>query len=263
MVFHFLNYNLVSKAIELICGDCLVEMQNIPDRSVDMILCDLPYGTTACKWDTIIPFEPLWAHYKRIIKGNGAIVLTAAQPFTSALGASNLPMLQYSWYWKKSRATGHLNAKKRPMKDVEDVLIFYSSQPIYNPQGLVQLNKVQRNSASDMTRGITSDPTSVVTGGITKVDYNQEFTNYPRQVIDFPSEGNTVHPTQKPVPLFEYLIKTYTNEGDMVLDNCMGSGTTAIACHNLNRRCIGIEKDEKYFEIAKKRLKAAELILNF
>ncbi len=238
----------------LMQGDCLELMKSIPDGSVDMILCDLPYGTTACKWDTIIPFEPLWKQYKRVMKSNGVIALNGSQPFSSALGASNLPMLQYSWYWRKTRATGHLNAKKRPMKDVEDILVFYSSQPTYNPQGLLPLNKVQRNSASHIARGITSDATSVVTGGITKIDYTQEFTNYPRQVLEFPSEGNTVHPTQKPVALCEYLIKTYTNEGETVLDNCMGSGTTGVACKNLGRKFIGIEKDEKYFEIAKQRI---------
>jgi len=240
--------------IELMQGDCLEKMKDIPDKSIDMILCDLPYGTTACKWDTVIPFEPLWAEYKRIIKKNGAIVLFGSQPFTSALGSSNLDMLKYSWYWRKTRATGHMNAKKMPMKDIEDVLVFYREPPTYNPQGLLQINKKQKNSASHMARGITSDPTSVVTGGINNLEYTQEFTNYPRQVLDFASEGSTDHPTQKPVALFEYLIKTYTNEGDLVLDNCMGSGTTGVACKNLNRNFIGIELDPEYFKIAEKRI---------
>jgi len=266
--------------IELMHGDCLELMKDVPDQSVDMILCDLPYGTTACKWDTVIPFEPLWAQYRRVAKPNAAIVLTASQPFTSALGASNLEWLRYSWYWRKTRATGHLNAKKMPMKDIEDVLVFYACPPTYNPQGLVALGKVQKNSAShiargkvqknsashiargkvqknsasDMARGVSSDPTSVVTGGITRGTYVQEATGYPRQVLDFPSEGNTVHPTQKPVALMEYLIRTYTNEGETVMDNCMGSGTTGVACMNTGRKFIGMEQDAKYFEIAQKRI---------
>ena len=240
--------------IELMHGDCLELMKDVPDQSVDMILCDLPYGTTACKWDTVIPFEPLWAQYRRVAKPNAAIVLTASQPFTSALGASNLEWLKYGLYWQKSRATGHLNAKRMPMKDIEDCLVFYKEQPTYNPQGLLPLNKKQKNSASHIARGITSDPTSVVTSGITQAEYLQEFTNYPRQVLSFASEGSTVHPTQKPVALMEYLILTYTNEGDVVLDNTMGSGTTGVACMNTGRKFIGMEQDAKYFEIAQKRI---------
>lgn len=240
--------------INLMLGDCLERMKEIPDGSVDMVLTDPPYGTTACKWDSIIPFEPMWAQLKRITKKNGAIVMTASQPFTSALGASQISMLKYCWYWRKSRATGHLNAKKMPMKDVEDVLVFYSSQTTYNPQGLAPLDKVQKNSASHIARGVTSDATSVVTGGITKQTYTQESTGYPRQVLNFPSEGKTVHPTQKPVALMEYLIKTYTNEGETVLDFTMGSGTTGVAAKNLNRNFIGIELDEGYFNIAKERI---------
>lgn len=238
-------------------GDCLEVMKGIPDASVDLVLCDMPYGTTACKWDAVIPFEPLWAQYKRVAKPNAAVVLTASQPFTSALGASNLGWLRYSWYWRKSRATGHLNAKKMPMKDVEDVLVFYARPPTYNPQGLVPLGKVQKNSASDMARGISSGPTSVVTGGITRREYTQDSTGYPRQVLDFPSEGATDHPTQKPVALMEYLIRTYSNEGDLVLDNCMGSGTTGVACANTGRRFIGIERDPTYFLIAAGRIQGA------
>ncbi len=219
-----------------------------------MIMADLPYGTTACKWDTIIPFEPLWAHYKRVLKKNGAVVLTASQPFTSALGSSNLPWLRYSWYWRKSRATGHLNAKKMPMKDIEDVLVFYPTQPTFNPQDLVFSPRKVKNSASHIARGVTSEACATVTGGIKVEEYEQQFTNYPRQVLDFSSEGATIHPTQKPVALFEYLIKTYSNEGETVLDNCAGSGTTGIACLNTNRNFILIEKDLTYYEIAKKRL---------
>ena len=238
----------------LIQGDCLEKMKDIPDASVDMILTDPPYGTTACKWDSIIPLEPMWEQLKRIIKPNGAIVLFGSQPFTSALGASNLTMLKYTWYWRKTRATGHMNAKKMPMKNIEDVLVFYAEPPTYNPQGLVTLNKKQKNSASHMARGVTSDATSVVTGGINNLEYTQGFTNYPRQVLDFASEGSTDHPTQKPVALMEYLIKTYTNEGETVLDFTMGSGTTGVACKNLNRNFIGIELDLEYFKIAEKRI---------
>lgn len=243
--------------MNLMHGDCLEMMKLIPDGSVDMVLCDLPYGTTACKWDAVIPFADLWVEYRRVVKPNGAILLTASNPFTCALGASNLADLKYSWYWRKTRATGHMNAKKMPMKDIEDVLVFYRSMPTYNPQGLKPLNKVQKNSASHIARGISTDPTSVVTGGITSETWTQEWTNYPRQVLDFQSEGSTVHPTQKPVALMEYLIRTYTNEGDTVLDNTMGSGTTGVAAANTGREFIGIERDDKYFAIAQKRIEDA------
>jgi site-specific DNA-methyltransferase (adenine-specific) len=242
---------------ELKLGDTLERMKDIPDGSIDMILCDLPYGTTACKWDSVSPFEPLWEAYRRVTKKNAAIVLTASQPFTSVLGASRIGMLQYSWYWQKTRATGHLNAKKRPMKDIEDVLIFYRSQPTYNPQGLIHSPRKVQNSASDMARGVSTDACATVTGGITVKEYEQEFTNYPRQVLAFPSEGGTKHPTQKPVALMEYLIKTYTNPGELVLDNTMGSGTTGVACMNTGRRFIGIERDEKYFAICRERIHRA------
>ena len=242
--------------LQLMQGDCLELMKDIPDGSVDLILCDLPYGTTACKWDTVIPFEPLWKAYKRIIKHNGAIVLTASQPFTSLLGSSNIQELKYSWIWLKSRATGHLNAKKMPMKSYEDVLVFYRKQPLYNPQGLIYSPKKVMNSKSDSLRG-SDNKTSTVSGGIKFEEYNQEHTNYPRQHIDIPSEGKTVHPTQKPVALMEYLIRTYTNEGETVLDNCMGSGTTGVACVNTNRSFIGMEMDANYFNIAENRINEA------
>lgn len=242
----------------LLKGDCLELMPRLPAASVDLVLCDLPYGTTACAWDAVIPFDGLWAEYRRIAKPNAAIVLTASQPFTSALGASNLSMLKYQWYWRKSRATGHLNAKKMPMKDVEDVLVFYRSPPTYNPQGTREVQRTVKNSASDMARGISSDATSVVTGGITRAEYSQTVTDYPRQVLDIPSEGSTVHPTQKPVALMEYLIRTYTNPGDTVLDNCMGSGTTCVAAVNAGRKFIGIERDPEYFVTAWDRVMAAK-----
>ena len=241
--------------IKLLCGDCLELMKNIPDKSIDMILCDLPYGTTACKWDTIIPFEPLWNNYNRIIKDNGAICLFGAEPFSSKLRISNLQDYKYDWVWRKPRGTGHLNAKKQPLRDVENISVFYKKQCVYNPQ---------------FTKG---EPYSALKGGKTsrvsesgettygKFMNGAEFRNdnsgfrYPKQIIEFGVvERDTVHPTQKPIPLLEYLIKTYTNEGDTVLDNCMGSGSTGVACKNLNRNFIGIELDENYFNIAKERI---------
>lgn len=242
--------------IDLYLGDCLAEMKKIPDSSVDLVLCDLPYGTTSCKWDTILPFEKLWEEYNRVAKINAAFVLFGNQPFTSALGASNLPNLQYSWHWDKSHATGHLNAKKRPMKQFEDILVFYRKQPTYNPQNLIFSPKPMKNSDSHCQRG-GENKTSTVSGGLKK-EYIQEFTNYPRDLLKFKScNGNKEHPTQKPVLLLEYLIKTYTNNEDIVLDNCMGSGSTGVACKNLNRNFIGIEKDENYFNIAKQRIENA------
>jgi len=238
----------------LIHGDCLVEMNNIPDGSVDMVLCDLPYGTTACKWDVVIPFEPLWKHYWRVLKPNGAIALFGSQPFTSVLGASCIDYLQYSITWDKEHATGHLNAKKRPMKRCEDILVFYKKQPTYNPQGLVFAPKKMTNSVSHRGRG-KDNKTSTVSGGLKTKDYIQEFTNYPRNIVTFRSaNGNKDHPTQKPVALLEYLIKTYTNEGETVLDNCMGSGSTGVACLNTNRDFIGIEMNDAYFKIGSKRM---------
>jgi site-specific DNA-methyltransferase (adenine-specific) len=231
----------------LILGDCLVEMPKIADKSIDMILCDLPYNTTACEWDKLIPFEPLWEQYKRIIKDNGAIVLTASQPFTSALVMSNIKMFKYEFIWEKSRKTGFANCKKIPLKAHENICVFYKHLPKYNPQSLVSCNINQTRKAS--RKGgffITED------AGRKSI---QTIGNYPTSIIKIKSEHNkNAHPTQKPVALFEYLIKTYTNEGDLVLDNCMGSGTSGVACKNLNRDFIGIEKDPKYFEIAQKRI---------
>ena len=237
----------------LVNADCLEAMKYIADKSIDMVLCDLPYGqlgTTACKWDTIIPFDKLWEQYERIIKPNGAIVLTAQQPFTSALVMSNPKIYKYDWYWKKSKPVGFANAKKMPLKDVETISIFYKSLPTYNPQGIEKCNRVISNS----TKKIKQNNITAINGGAFKTDtFIQEFTNYPRQIIEVGVEQG-LHPTQKPTELFEYLIKTYTNEGEKVLDNCMGSGSTGVACVNLNRSFIGIEMDDKYFEIASKRI---------
>ncbi len=230
--------------------DCLEGMKYIDDKSIDMILCDLPYGTTACKWDVIIPFKPLWEQYERIIKDNGVIALTSTQPFTSNLIVSNLKLFKYQWYWIKS-PTGFLNAKKMPMKSVEDICIFYKKLPTYNPQGLVLLNKEKSNHKSKMQK--TEVGISTHNGGRLPEKYIQKYTNYPRQELYFPNEKG-LHPTQKPVALFEYLIKTYTNEGETVLDNCAGSFTTAVACDNTNRNWICIEKEEKYCNIGLTRI---------
>ena len=239
--------------IELIQGDCLEKMKDIPDKSVDMILCDLPYGTTQCKWDTVIPFELLWEQYRRIIKDNAAIVLTASQPFTSALVMSNLRMFRYCYTWIKNKKTGFLNSKKQPLRQTEDVAIFYNNQPTYNPQkttGHKPVNSFTKHTSDGETLGKTK--TGIKGGGQTD--------RYPTNIIETSvvnndnSNGDKFHPTQKPVALFEYLIKTYTNEGDLVLDNCMGSGTTGVACRNLNRNFIGIELDTEYFKIAEKRI---------
>jgi len=230
----------------LYLGDCLDRMKEIPDGSVDMILADIPYGTTRNKWDSIIPLGPMWEQLKRVIKPNGAIVMTASQPFTSALGTSNLEMLRYSWVWQKTAATGHLNAKRMPMKNHEDILVFYTKQPTYNPQNLIPYNKkVRRGSNGDCY------------GSSGKKNF-QEFTNYPRTIQEFKSVGRTVHPTQKPVELMEYLIKTYTNEGETVLDFAMGSGTTGVACVNTGRNFIGIELDPTYFDISCRRIEYAQ-----
>lgn len=234
-------------------GMCLLS-----DKSVDMILCDLPYGTTACKWDTIIPFEPLWEQYERVIKDNGAIVLTASQPFTSALIMRNPKIFRYQWYWNKNKVTGFANAKKQPLRNVEDVVVFYKKSPTYNPQGLIEINKTKRNGKSvggETLRGNIEDSSGKGYLRTSGHSYVQKYTNYPRQALYINSESKTVHPTQKPVELFEYLIKTYTDENDIVLDNCMGSGTTAIAAINTNRNFIGFELDKDYFDIANDRIK--------
>jgi site-specific DNA-methyltransferase (adenine-specific) len=229
-------------------GDCLQVMKGIPDKSVDMILCDLPYGTTACKWDTIIPFEPLWEQYKRIIKDNGAVVLTASQPFTSALVMSNPNMFSCSWIWEKEQGVNFMMSKKQPMKVHEDILIFSKKQPKYNPV-------MTEGKPYISGKGTSGD----VTGNVIKIQTENKGTRYPRSVIKI-NRQTGLHPTQKPVALFEYLIKTYTNEGDLVLDNCAGSGTTGVACQNLKRNFILIEQEPEYVEICKNRLRQKPLI---
>ena len=230
---------------ELHHGDCLDVMREIPDRSVDMVLCDLPYGTTQNKWDSVIPLDALWREYRRLCKG--AVVLTGSQPFTSALVMSAVGLFSHSWVWSKSSSTGHLNAKRMPMKIHEDVLVFIVRDRVYNPQGLKPYNKTTRRGGNGENFGVSG-----------KENY-QEWTNYPRSVLTISGEGKTVHPTQKPVALMEYMIRTYTQEGEVVLDNTMGSGTTGVACATTGRRFIGIERDDKYFEIACKRVEHAYL----
>ena len=283
--------------IKLIKGDCLEEMKNIPDKSIDMILCDLPYGTTRIKWDNIIPLEDfisvyinkkrvnisrenwllyninklkeydidkinkyfetnkkegLWSIYNRIIKDNGVIVLFAQTPFDKVLGCSNLKMLRYEWIWEKTQATGFLNANKMPLKAHENILVFYKKLPTYNPQ------KTQGHTPiHSYTKYISTQNNTELYGEMKKeISGGGETDRFPRSVQIFASDKQKehLHPTQKPVALLEYLIKTYTNENETVLDNCMGSGSTGVACLNTNRNFIGIEKDEKYFNIAKKRI---------
>ncbi|MBU2177634.1 MAG: site-specific DNA-methyltransferase [Gammaproteobacteria bacterium] len=243
--------------MQLLHGDCLDIMPTLPDASVDAIIADIPYGTTACKWDSVIPFEPMWAQLKRLIKPRGAIVLFGSQPFTSALVMSNIKWFKYEWVWRKSRATGHLNAKLRPLNNKEDVCVFCCKTPVYYPQGLRRINTIQHNSMSHSLRG-KNNKTSTVSGGIRYEPYLQEYTNYPTQTLNIASEPNPLHPTQKPVTLMEYLIRTYTNEGETVLDFTMGSGTTGVACVNTGREFIGIEQDAGYFEIATKRIETAQ-----
>jgi site-specific DNA-methyltransferase (adenine-specific) len=230
--------------IDLRQGDCLELMKDIPDKSIDMILCDLPYGTTRCKWDVVIPFDRLWGQYERIVKNNGAIVLFAKQPFAAELVHSNLGLFKYSLVWKKDNHDNPLMAKKRFLNITEDLLVFYKKQCVYNPQGVVACHKITRQGRGE----------SLSQRNARAESYAQTCTNYPRNILEFKRDLPNVHPTQKPVALLEYLVKTYTNEGDLVLDNCMGSGSTGVACVNTNRSFIGIELDDNYFNIAKSRI---------
>jgi site-specific DNA-methyltransferase (adenine-specific) len=238
-------------------GDCLEVMKTMPDNYFDMILCDLPYGTTACKWDSVIDLDLLWGQYKRMIKDNGVIVLTASQPFTTRLISSNYEMFRYCWVWEKNKPQGFLNAKKMPLKNVEDIVIFSNNITVYNAQDLIKIDKVIKNAGTKNSSSSKSNgDKTAANNAIKNKYYKQEYTNYPTQVLRFKNSGNKqLHPTQKPVELFEYLIKTYTNEGQRILDNCAGSGTTAIAAINTNRKWVCIEKDDVYFEKANERIK--------
>ena len=239
--------------------DCLEGMKQIPDGTVDAVICDLPYGTTQCPWDSVIPFDKLWAEYHRITKPNAAIVLFGAEPFSSALRLSNVDEFKYDWYWRKPRGTGHLNAMKQPLRDVEIVSVFYRQPCTYNPQ----YTKGEPYSA--LKGGKTSYVSEAGETTYGKFKNGAEFRNdnpgirYPKQCIEFGVvERDTLHPTQKPVDLLRYLVLTYTNEGDTVLDNCMGSGTTAIACIKERRHFIGFELSKEYFDKAVRRIKAEQ-----
>lgn len=229
--------------VHLIKGDCLEVMKNIKDKSIDMILCDLPYGTTRNKWDTVIDLDLLWSQYERIIKDNGAIVLFAQTPFDKVLGVSNLKMLRYEWIWEKEQGTGHLNAKKMPLKNHENIMVFYKKPPIYNPQMREGKPYTCKSGDGSSNYGAQVNVLTVNNG-----------ERYPLTVLKFNRNKQKLHPTQKPVELLEYLIKTYTNEGELVLDNCMGSGSTGEACLRTNRNFIGIEQDDNYFDIAYNRI---------
>ena len=233
-------------------GDCLELMKEIDDNSVDMILCDLPYGTTACKWDTIIPFNKLWEQYKRIIKKNGAIVLTASQPFTSALVMSNPKMFKHEWIWEKQKASNFMSFKYSPAKYHENVLIFCKEKPRFFPIKW-KIAEELRDKRKTVNNPVTNKDCHL--GSIKRVRKADDGYRYPKSILTINKSINkNIHPTQKPVKLFEYLIKTYSNENDLVLDNCLGSGTTAVACLNLNRNFIGMELDKGYFEVAFKRI---------
>lgn len=235
--------------IELLQGDCLELMKDIPDGSIDMILCDLPYGTTACKWDTVIPFESLWEQYKRIIKDNGAILIFGSEPFTSTLISSNIKMFRYDLIWDKKKGCDFLNANRKPLKSHENICVFYKKSPVYNKQYWFSkpYAKINGNRVHTTCYGKSHNVDTESKDG----------KRNPLSILSFARDGNRLHPTQKPVALLEYLVKTYTNEGETVLDNCMGSGSTGVACINTNRNFIGMELDENYFNIAKTRIEEA------
>ena len=263
--------------LKLYQGDCLVEMNKIADGSVDLILCDLPYGTTDRKgirdkgdnrllsWDTVIPLDELWEQYRRVLKERGAVVLTADQPFTSQLILSDLDWFKYEWIWKKKKTTGFLLANYRPMKETEDVVVFspagaaaasrHGGNMTYNPQGLIEKKVKKKNSAKRLGKFL-HNPEHMGKGNklLHETEYEQKYTNYPSEIIEFGLDKDSIHPTQKPVALMDYLIKTYSNENEVVLDNCMGSGTTGVSAVRCNRKFIGIEKDKRYFDLASDRI---------
>ena len=237
--------------INIYCGNCLEIMKNIPDKSIDFILVDPPYGTTKCPWDVIIPFEKLWEEYNRVIKDNGAIAIFGQEPFSSLLRLSNIENYKFDWYWEKERLTNISQVKKRAGKVIETISMFYKKQPTYNPQmikydGPKRTNKIKNGKLGKVIDGQEKKPK----------EYNDTGWRYPTQVLKYKRDCLTcnLHDTQKPVALLEFLIKTYTNEGETVLDSCMGSGSTGVACKNLNRNFIGIELDKEHFVVAKERL---------
>ena len=249
----------------IICGDCLEVMATLSDKSIDMILCDLPYGTTHCKWDIIIPFEPLWKQYRRIVKNNGAILLCGNEPFSSMLRMSNLKEFRYDWYWQKDKGANFLFGNKQPLKVIEIISCFYASQPTYNPQKEINPKGLSKRHLSPNPSKITKHVKEIM-GNSWKETVMNETQNYhgknyepdkllPKQLIYFAKEQRgKLHPTQKPVALFEYFIKTYTNKNDIVLDCCCGSGTTGIAAKQTDRRYLLVDSDEKYCKIARERI---------
>ena len=245
--------------IRLMLGDCLEVMKDIPDGSVDMVLCDLPYGTTACKWDSVISFEALWEQYERVCTPDAAIVLFGSEPFSTKLRHSRLELFKYDWVWKKSRTVGFLNAKNAPIKNYEMVSVFSKGTTAncserrmkYFPQGLVEVNKTRKSVKQNADTVVGSRPSR-------SKEYVAKFSGYPTAILEFSNEPKQLHPTQKPVALLEYLIKTYTNPGETVLDNCMGSGSTGVACVKTKRDFIGIELDDGYFKIAEQRIMETE-----
>lgn len=240
-------------SIQLVNGDCLTLLNDVPDQSIDMILCDLPYGSTKCKWDIAIPFDKLWAQYDRVIKENGVVALFATEPFASYLRLSHIQTYKYDWVWDKVKVTGFLNANKQPMRCHELVCIFYSGQCLYNPQKSYGYKRIKSH------RGKTLQ--TEVYGRMNNDNTYESDERYPRSIVVFPSDtyNRSYHPTQKPVALCEYLINTYTNPGEVVLDNCMGSGTTGVACVNTHRNFIGIESDPEYFLTAQQRIAEAQI----
>lgn len=238
--------------MQLYQGDCLEVMKQIPDKSVDMILCDLPYGTTACSWDTIIPFDKLWEQYNRVIKDNGAICLFGSEPFASNLRLSKFDLYKYDWYWEKERGTGFARANKQPLRKIKNICVFYKKQPFYNSVGK-KLDKPYKHALPI----VKSNSDNVANSNLDNEERMYSSYEYSKKhnLLRFARKTKgSLHPTQKPVALMEYLIETYTNVGETVLDNCMGSGTTGVACKHLNRNFIGIELDPNYFEIAKNRI---------
>lgn len=247
---------------ELYCGDCLAIMPSIPDSSIDLILCDLPYGTSVVhKWNKALPLEKLWKEYERVIKPDGVICLFCTQPFTSQLVCSNIKLFRYLWFWKKDTPTGFLNANYKPLNAIEEIAVFskakvgsLSKNPIpYHPPTLKPIDKVKKNKVENTWRsamGYKSQNNQLNS----ETEYVQKFTNYPTTILEYAREKEQIHPTQKPTELLEFLIQTYTDENDTVLDNCMGSGSTGVACINTNRRFIGIEKDLYYYDLARKRI---------
>lgn len=254
----------INQSISLFCGDCLDVMKSIPDNSIDMVLCDLPYGTINCSWDSKIPLEPLWEQWLRVLSPNSSVLLFGSEPFSTKLRMSNLSQFKYDWIWIKNRPTGFVHAKNKPLKDFEIISVF-SPYPMghksllgdrrmrYNPQGLEVYGKMSKSSKSKFGN-IDGKRKSH------KAEVVSDFTNYPRMVLSFGKDTgkSNLNPTQKPVALCEYLIKTYTDNGMTVLDNCMGSGSTGVACLNTGRKFIGIEKDEQYFEVAKERIESVQ-----